>query len=193
MQDKCWSLRRRKLKDLLSTREGDQGMLASYVLGLSERVAMLELQFPRPPQALSSHIVLFESITLTKPCEDNFDPTICCKGQKVVEVGKGRAWLALRWKVWSKEEFFPRTLVAQSQVKGSGTIMEPNGDIRHHLRKGDNQFGLRLESERVKWEFRRNCLGKTLGGAEEAELDLIFGNDTNDEDDNGEDDSNEDG
>ncbi|GKF52237.1 hypothetical protein Tco_0148704, partial [Tanacetum coccineum] len=31
------------------------------------------------------------------------------------------------------------------------------------------------------------------GGAKEAELDLIFGNDTDDEDDNGEDDSNEDG
>ncbi|GKC80568.1 hypothetical protein Tco_1131342 [Tanacetum coccineum] len=38
-----------KLRDLLSTRDGDQGVLASYVLGLGKRLAMMELQFPGPP------------------------------------------------------------------------------------------------------------------------------------------------
>ncbi|GKC00710.1 hypothetical protein Tco_0986846 [Tanacetum coccineum] len=38
-----------KLRELLRARKGDQGMLASYVLGLGERLAMVELQFPRLP------------------------------------------------------------------------------------------------------------------------------------------------
>nr|GEZ29069.1 hypothetical protein [Tanacetum cinerariifolium] len=38
-----------KLRGLLSAREGDQSMLASYVLGLGERLTRVELQFPRPP------------------------------------------------------------------------------------------------------------------------------------------------
>nr|GEY74707.1 DDB1- and CUL4-associated factor homolog 1 [Tanacetum cinerariifolium] len=38
-----------KLRGLLSAREGDQSMLASYVLGLGERLTKVELQFPRPP------------------------------------------------------------------------------------------------------------------------------------------------
>ncbi|GJV14952.1 hypothetical protein Tco_1360275 [Tanacetum coccineum] len=38
-----------KLRGLLSAREGDQSVLASYVFGLGERLAMMELQFPGPP------------------------------------------------------------------------------------------------------------------------------------------------
>ncbi|GJU77271.1 hypothetical protein Tco_1274341 [Tanacetum coccineum] len=38
-----------KLRGLLSVREGDHSVLASYLLGLGERLAMMELQFPGPP------------------------------------------------------------------------------------------------------------------------------------------------
>ncbi|GJU61612.1 hypothetical protein Tco_1243447 [Tanacetum coccineum] len=58
MQDKVQTLEsivqelrkeNQKLRDMLSTRDGDQGVLASYVLGLGKRLAMMELQIPGPP------------------------------------------------------------------------------------------------------------------------------------------------
>ncbi|GJY31021.1 hypothetical protein Tco_0414516 [Tanacetum coccineum] len=54
--------------------------------------------------------------------------------------------------------FVLRTLVVRKESERIRTLMEPNGDSRHHFRRGDNRNGLRLESKGMKWEFRRNCL-----------------------------------
>ncbi|GKF36698.1 hypothetical protein Tco_0113456, partial [Tanacetum coccineum] len=46
-----------------------------------------------------------------------------------------------------------KSLIDSGRAKPSeriGTLMEPNGDIRYHFRKGDNQNGLRLESKGMK-------------------------------------------
>ncbi|GJR75743.1 calreticulin [Tanacetum coccineum] len=75
-----------------------------------------------------------------------------------------------------EDDFFPRNKRlwqhCSTRAKPSErirTLMEPNGDIRHHFRRGDNRNGLRLESKGMKGKLARDTIPgdipERLGGA----------------------------